>query len=351
MSEHRPERKHSPSFVWPIILILVGGIFLLSNLGLFEDNVWESIWRLWPLIFIAIGLDGLFRRNEIAGPVFMIGLGSVFLLGSVGMLGWGAWDILWRLWPLLLVAFGLEIIIGRRSLWLSLLTVVVIVAILVGVLWMSGIGPASGERIAGDTVNQPLGSINHAEISISPAAGDLVVYGLTDSNALIHGQVSTASNRQVYTDYNVSGDTGHFSIDSRALANFPGTRPWDWDLGLTNQIPMELNIAMGAGGMAVDLSGLILETLDVSQAVGELKVSLTGMGDYSADISQAVGSIVIDLPEDVGVRLEVSRAISSLDLPSSYERRGDYYYSPGYDNADYQIDLQISQAVGSIVVR
>jgi predicted membrane protein len=108
---------------------------------------------------------------------------------------------------------------------------------------------------------------------------------------------------------------------------------------------------MGAGGMAVDLSGLILENLDVAQAVGELKVSLSGLGDYSADISQAVGSIVIDLPKDVGVRLEVSRAISSLDLPSDFEQRGDYYYSSGYDKADYKIDLQISQAVGSIVVR
>ena len=351
MSENRSERKHSRSFVWPIILILVGGIFLLSNLGIFEENVWESIWRLWPLIFIAIGLDGLFRRNEIAGPVFMIGLGTIFLLGSVGLLGWGAWDILWRLWPLLLVAFGLEIIIGRRSLWLSLLTVVVIVAILVGVLWMSGIGPASGEQITGEMINQPLGDINRAEISISPAAGDLVLYGLTDSNALIHGQVGTASNRQVYTEYRVSSDTGYFSIDSRALANFPGTRPWDWDLGLTNQIPMELNVAMGAGGMVVDLSELILENLDVALAVGELKVSLSGMGDYSADISQAVGSIVIDLPEDVGVRLDISRAVSALDLPSDFEHRGDYYYSPGYDKAEYKIDLQISQAVGSIVVR
>jgi hypothetical protein len=200
MAEHRPERKHRTSFVWPIILILVGGIFLLSNLGILGDNLWDSIWRLWPIIFIAIGLDSLFRRNEIAGPVFMIGLGSVFLLGSVGLLGWGAWDILWRLWPILLVAIGLEIIIGRRSLWLSVLTVVVIVAVLGGVLWMSGIGPAGGDRLSGESILQPLEAINQAEISISPAVGDLAVYGLTDSNALIDGEIGTGSNRQVYSD-------------------------------------------------------------------------------------------------------------------------------------------------------
>ena len=77
MSENKVKirKKPKPSFIWPLVLITVGAVFLLSNLGIIQGEIGEKIWRLWPVIFIAIGLDSLFRRNEIVGPVFMIGLG------------------------------------------------------------------------------------------------------------------------------------------------------------------------------------------------------------------------------------------------------------------------------------
>jgi hypothetical protein len=354
MSENReksPRRKDRPSFLWPIVLIFVGGIFLLSNLGLVDENNWDNIWQLWPLILIVIGLDSLFRRNEIAGPVFMIGLGAAFLLSSAGWLNWMDWDVLWRLWPILLISVGLEIMIGRRSLWLSLLTVVVIVGILGGVLWMMGLSPASGNRLADEVINQTLEDISQAKIAISPAVGELLVDGLVDSNALIAGEVSTGTTRQIFTDYSVSGSTGYYSIDSRSVTRFSNNSAWDWDLGLTTRIPLDLDLALGAGAMEIDLSRLTLTDLDVSQGVGDMVLVLPPEEEYRADISQGIGSIVIEVSKDAGIRLEVSRAISDLSLPSDFEKNDDYYYSPNYDDVDEQINVEISQAIGSIVVR
>lgn len=353
MSEHitRPKRKNRPSFIWPILLITVGLIFLLSNLGILRKDIWENIWRLWPVIFIAIGLDSLFRRNEIAGPVFMIGLGLVFLLSSFRLIGWGAWDILWRLWPVLLVSIGLEIIIGRRSLWLSIMTVLVILAALGGVIWFYGADPVRGEGLTGNRIDQILGDIEKADITISPAAGELNVEGLVDSTALISGEANTGRNQQVYTDYEVSGTTGYFKIDSWSMVIFPVSGPWNWDLGLTDRIPLDLVLNMGAGDMNADLSGLNLMDLNISQGVGELTVILAEQGDYSAEINQAVGSIVVEIPKEAGIRIEFSKAISSLSIPPGFEQRGDFYYSSNYDKAEQQIDLDISQAIGSIILR
>lgn len=56
--------------------------------------------------------------------------------------------------------------------------------------------------------------------------------------------------------------------------------------------------------------------------------------------------------DDIGVRLEGSRAISAFEVPSDFERRGDFYcYSPGYANAETRADLGISQAIGNIMMR
>jgi len=49
--------------VWPIILVVVGVLFLASNLGYLN---WGELRNLlatwWPLILIAIGIEQLVRR-------------------------------------------------------------------------------------------------------------------------------------------------------------------------------------------------------------------------------------------------------------------------------------------------
>jgi hypothetical protein len=347
----KQQKKRRPSFIWPIILITLGVMFLLSNLGIIEENIWNQFWRLWPLLFVVVGLDSLFRRNEIAGPVFMIGLGLVILFSSFGLIGWGSWDILWRLWPILLVAVGLEIIIGRRYLWISTLAVLLIVAGIGSVLWFFGEGVPVGTELEDQFINQPLDTLSDAEILIRPTVGELNVSSLSDSTALVDGEIQIGNRANVYEDFRVDGDTGKFKLDTRSAVYWPGTRPWQWNLSLTTRIPLQAEFSMAVGQMNLELSEMTIAQLDAKQAVGEMNISLAAKDDYSAEISQAVGSIVIELPEDVGLKIEINKALSSLSLPSSFESRGDYYYSSNFENAEYQVELIISQAVGSILLR
>ncbi|MBL7162648.1 MAG: hypothetical protein ISS57_08585 [Anaerolineales bacterium] len=350
MDDRHHRRRQHGGFVWPIVLILVGVMFLLNNLGLIDIVTWDSIWQLWPLIFVAIGLDGLLRRNEIVGPVIMFGLGGVFLLSNFGWLNWNAWDTLWRLWPLLIIAIGLEIMVGRRSVWISILGVAVIFAALFGLLWLSGIGPLGGQPIQSELIDQELGDAIRAEISLSPVVGEMRVDALEDSNALIAGEVSVGRGRQVWSNYKLQGTTAVYSLGSRNPVSFPGNA-WDWRLGLSPDTPIELEASMAAGDMDLDLAEVMLSGLDASQAVGDLSITLPAGEALHGDISQAVGQIVIYVPEDVSVRVEISKALSSLTVPSDFVERGDYYYSPGYESSDTLIDLDISQAIGNIVVR
>jgi uncharacterized membrane protein HdeD (DUF308 family) len=57
-------RKKDPLF-WGIVLIIVGAIFFLENFGF---DVWDAVWKLWPLILIVWGVmklaAGLKERRE-----------------------------------------------------------------------------------------------------------------------------------------------------------------------------------------------------------------------------------------------------------------------------------------------
>ena len=55
------------------------------------------------------------RRGGLVGAAILVTLGVVLLLNNLGYLGWGVWETLGHLWPLLLIAIGLDLMIGRRS--------------------------------------------------------------------------------------------------------------------------------------------------------------------------------------------------------------------------------------------
>jgi putative Mn2+ efflux pump MntP len=57
--------KKGNSLVWGIILIIIGGIILLEQLNV---DVFDHVWRFWPVILIIWGANklwlGLKERNE-----------------------------------------------------------------------------------------------------------------------------------------------------------------------------------------------------------------------------------------------------------------------------------------------
>ncbi len=51
-------------FRWGILLILIGVLFLLNNIGTLDWWMWNDIWSLWPLILIAIGVEKIFTKTK-----------------------------------------------------------------------------------------------------------------------------------------------------------------------------------------------------------------------------------------------------------------------------------------------
>jgi hypothetical protein len=51
--------------LWPLILILLGALFLLHNLGVLPLGALKQLLATWwPLILIAVGVAGLARRGR-----------------------------------------------------------------------------------------------------------------------------------------------------------------------------------------------------------------------------------------------------------------------------------------------
>lgn len=88
---------------WGMFLILIGSAFLLDRLGLVDL---PSLGRLWPLVPVVIGFSNLVD-GKVGGGVTMILIGGWLMASNEGWfdLHWG------NSWPLALVAVGFGIVI------------------------------------------------------------------------------------------------------------------------------------------------------------------------------------------------------------------------------------------------
>ena len=134
----KSRRLRVRGLIFPFVLVVLGVVLLLNNMGILTGNIWRTIFGLWPALLIIIGLDNFIRWRGLTGPIFLIGLGVVFLLGNLGALTDNVWNTLLRLWPVLIISAGLDLLLRNRSIWFMVLGFLILLVLLGGAIWFAG---------------------------------------------------------------------------------------------------------------------------------------------------------------------------------------------------------------------
>lgn len=169
-------------------------------------------------------------------------------------------------------------------------------------------------------------------------------------------------------------------------------------LGLGAELPLDLELAFGAVEAELELGGLRIRNAEISTGASETKLSFSrpnqqileqldlkvgaasfhasglgnanarrinfggGVGDIVLDfsgewqgnsrveVSMGVGSLTLRLPRDLGVHLKRDTFLVSFD-PEGLVKRGDGYYSEGWDSAKHRVTIEVKGAFGSVDVR
>ena len=110
MSERKP--LSGGTILLGLILIVVGALVLLANMNILPFDIDLAHW--WPLILVALGVVHLWNNRNIFdfSGLFLILLGGVFLMATLGKI---CWDDVWRYWPAVLILLGLSIVFKRSS--------------------------------------------------------------------------------------------------------------------------------------------------------------------------------------------------------------------------------------------
>jgi hypothetical protein len=123
----------------------------------------------------------------------------------------------------------------------------------------------------------------------------------------------------------------------------------EWDLRLNSEVPMDLNVDMGAGTSNLQMSGLSLTGLDINLGASESTIDLSGDWgrDLEATIEAGATDITVRLPKDVGVRVTVAAGPHTVQA-SGLSKDGDAYTNAAYGVSDVTLEIKVEVGVGTI---
>ncbi|MBN2084843.1 MAG: hypothetical protein JW748_06420 [Anaerolineales bacterium] len=290
------------------------------------------------------------RGLSIVGPFILIGLGIVLLLQQLNMIQWSLWEIAFRLWPLIIIAVGADILIARRSFIGAVASLLVVLGLLIGGIYLMGNSPAAaGEKLSSEEVAYDLGDAASGDIRLSMDAGKMALGALSaDSKNVIAGTIRQSPREEVNSRHNFSGTKVNVNIWSDWPKNYLFNAEIDhtWNLALTGRIPLDLDLTLGAGEIVADLTGLTVTSVNVKIGAGRLLLTLPENADMDVEISIGAGSAEIMLPDGTAYRIDCTTGVGNCELPNGSGFWGQDYTSPEYSSADEKIDMEVNVGVG-----
>jgi len=290
-------------FLWGLLIVLVGFVFIGINFGLIDSSIWNEIWRFWPVIIIIVGLSvvgrGLSKTGEMIFNIIIVVLAI----------------------SLVVLAFNPK----TRAYLKTKSPQVETQAIL--------------ENLNPETAD--------ASVLLSVGAGNIKLDG--GSTQLIEGEVASNFSYPKISR-SQSGKTQLVEINSQSKVNLPFGPKNEWDLVLNDKIPTKLELKTGAVDGKLDLSNTFISDLTIKSGASSYNILFGEKpGTLKSDIDLGASSLKLRVPKSVGLKIDMKSGVSSNNFTSrDLVKSGDVYKNSEYETATSKIDLILKTGASSV---
>ncbi|HLH07747.1 MAG TPA: toast rack family protein [Terriglobales bacterium] len=302
-----------------------------------------------------------YRRNSIVGALILIVIGGLFLYSNMHP-SFDPWGIVARYWPLLLIFIGIDKLwdyqryrknpeaAGGRWFTGGEIAFIILLLIFFGGLSIGGIGHNRRQQHQwAQTVDLQGAKLVH--VSLDMPAGNLQL----DSNGskLLEADFNYQSPMpRPDITYNVTGTDGELRVSQQEHQPHIQIGPTrnTWDLHFAHDVPMEMRVNMGAGRNDLKLGGLDLTRLDVNMGAGLLIADFSGgtwKQDLEANIHGGAGNATVRLPANVGVEVRAKGGLGSVQA-FGLTKEGDEYVNTQFGKSPVTLHINVEGGVGLI---
>jgi hypothetical protein len=185
-------------------------------------------------------------------------------------------------------------------------------------------------------------------VDLNMAAGELNVRG--GAAHLVDGSFTfNVPEWEPAIDYRRDGENGSLVIRQ---PNGPGAlrnTKNEWDIRLSDAVPVSLMTTVGAGEGTMTLGSLNLHSVQVEAGAGEFTLDLRGTPKRSYDVrvNASVGQASIHLPKSVAIVATATAGVGGVNV-SGLEKQGSTWVNAGHEQDPVVIHVDVKGGVGQI---
>ena len=254
----------------------------------------------------------------------------------------------------------------------------VLVLLLIGVMFVvtsCGMSTLDIDQQKTESATIELGGAQTVRVELSMGSGQIKLAGGADK--LMDGVFTyNVEDWRPEIQYTADDEVGRLSVRQPAYKDaLPvnlGDIRYAWELGLNNDVPMDLSVKLGAGDGNLAIGNLTLERFFFEGGAGEVDIELRGSSaselsvalgagdvtldlngvwqqDLEATIKGGLGRVTLILPKTSGARVTTQGMLSKINAPELINERG-VYTNAAYDRAEVSMDIHIESGIGEIVL-
>lgn len=300
--------------------------------------------------------------RKIFWGIVLIMIGILFILKNAGIV-FISWHMLWSLWPVLIILWGISVIPVKD--WIKLVASLVI--IIAGFLlvqqdkdsdhfswrfdrnddwndeWNSS-DSADNQQSLSEVYND---SVHFAKLNFEVAAGKFLIRDTTSmlidlerkgtSGAYTMTSRDEDSVRILDLQFEQKGSVRHFQNDV--------------DLKLNAKPVWDLDLSIGAASIDFDLSQFKVKKMKVDGGASSIVLKLGDLTPRTdVEIDAGASSITIKVPAASGCEVITNTFLSSRDMKGFTKVKDHHYQTPGFNKSLKKVYINLEAGITSIDV-
>lgn len=299
------------------------------------------------------------RKNATLGVIIIL-IGVVWLLSNLDIFSFSVIDVFFRslgkLWPLLLIGIGINILLKENIILRLLVWLIILAAVM-----LYGIVTLNTDNLNNNHVAPNYDYSETHDYSLSKEEG-------TEEGILNLGfgagdfrLASTGANLlEVKSNIpDLKYDHRFQNGNKKAVIDFNKTK-YTWQgnhdklfcyMNLDQDIIWEMDLDLGAAKGNLDVKDLAVRkiSLDVGAADIDLFLGNKNKGQTEIAINAGASNLEINLPKEAGLKIKLDSALSGNNISElGLDKKGDYHISPDYDNKEVKFLFDVGMGVGNL---
>ncbi len=299
------------------------------------------------------------KENVIGVVLVLTGIALIFEVTGVIAVNWG--ESIKTLWPVILVAIGVNLMVSKRKSLVSVVWVFVFIMFI-------GFGIYKGDelnRLSEYSKRLNTKIYNQSAIESEPFQKEVVLPQGTENGKVIlkldavELDFSKGSEGLLVTaDSNIPKLSQYISKGKQTVIEYSHEK-YDspntirrFSLQMNPALIWEIEANIGAADGKLDLSAIPVEQIDISIGAGDLEICI-GEQKIDTDISLRAGAAELDIyiPEGAGLKVKSGKLLTDIIFHNiKMENKNGEFISENYKDVNQIINLDILTAISSIQV-